>query len=329
MAAASSPYPLDSLADVYDVEVVTAPRASHDTPPDLLLEVPHGATRGRHFAATRRRLIGPFPDDLDQFFHVNTDVGSIECARHVARMVTRPDRYAELAELLDANGDAGRGGMARVLILRGLVARTFIDCNRVIGGGPSRGLQGGLTPGLPAYVGRAEDVQTLEGMHRDYQTAAARAYETVCGAGGTALILHTYAPRSVRIDGVDRDIVAALRRAYEPANWDRWQRRPAVDVISETVDGRRLAPEALVRGLREGYARIGVAAAENSTYRLHDSTLGYVHSSNYPGQVLCLEINRELLADPFTPFVEMSISDRKARRMAAPIAAALLSHGSS
>ncbi len=327
--SAPSSHLLDSLADVYDVEVVAAPRASTAAPPDLLIEVPHGATRGRHFAATRRRLIGPFPEDLEQFFHVNTDVGSIECARHVARMVTRPDRYAELAELLDDSGEADRGGLARVLILRGLVARTFIDCNRVIAGGPSSQLRGGLTPGLPAYVSRAEDVRTLEAMHRDYQAAAARAYAIVCGAGGTGLILHTYAPRSVEIDGVDGEIVAALRRAYEPANWDRWERRPAVDLISETVDGRRLAPEGLVRGLRERYARIGVAAAENATYRLHESTLGYVHSSTYPGRVVCLEINRELLADPFTPFVEMSISDRKARRMAAPIAAALLSHASS
>ena len=52
--------------------------------------------------------------------------------------------------------------------------------------------------------------------------------------------------------------------------------------------------------------------------------MAYAHSMRYPGRVLCMEINRELLADPFTPFAEMHISERKARRMAAPLAAAVL-----
>ena len=150
-------------------------------------------------------------------------------------------------------------------------------------------------------------------------------YEAVCGAGGVALILHTYAPRSIQVAEVDEGIVPALRRAYEPAVYDSWERRPEVDLISEDADGERLAPEALVHALRHRYARIGVEVAENDTYRLHRGTMGYVHSAAYPGRVLCMEISRELLAEPFTPFVEMSISERKARRMAAPIAAALLS----
>ena len=93
---------------------------------------------------------------------------------------------------------------------------------------------------------------------------------------------------------------------------------------SSNSAGSRLAPKALVEAVRQQYARIGIEASENATYRLHDSSMGYVHSSRYPGRVLCMEINRELLADPFTPFEEMSISESKARRMAAPIAAAWL-----
>lgn len=301
-----------SLADVYQIEVVRAPGAPAEAPPGLLIEVPHGATRARHFAATRRRLRGDFPDDLEEFFHVNTDVGSVECARHVARMVTREDDAAVRA----------------VVILRGLVARTFIDLNRVIAGAPKSDLDQGLTPGLPAYLGRADDVETLREMHAAYQTAAAGVYESVCGAGGRAVILHTYAPRSVRIDRVDGKIVSALRRAYEPAVWRRWELRPEVDLITAAADGRRLAPEALVRRLRERYREIGVEAAESSTYRLHQGTLGYVHSARHPGRVLCMEIRRDLLVERFTPFVEMSVSDRKARRMAAPIAAALLDSSS-
>lgn len=315
-----------SLADVVEVQLVTPPERPREALPEILIEVPHGATRRIHFEATRDRLVGALPDDLEQFFYVNTDVGSIECARWVARMVTSPASHGELEELAEPGEGAGwgRAGVAGVLIVRGLVARTFVDCNRVIDGGPTGSLRDGLTPALPDYVTRAEDVATLTRMHGAYQAAAAKAYEAVCGAGGTGLILHTYAPRSVRIDRVDGGIVAALRRAYEPATWARWERRPDVDLITHSVDGEQLAPRALARALRRLYDRFGVEVAENATYRLHAATMGHVHSVRYPGRVLCLEINRGMLADPFTPFEEMSISEAKARRLAAPIAAALL-----
>ena len=318
---------LPSIPDVCEVELVKGRGALRDRTPGLLVEVPHGATRRRHFLATRSRLSGEFPADLEHFFFVNTDVGSIEVARWVARMVTRPEAFPELDEPSGGPHGAGRRAIGSVLILRGLVARTFIDCNRVIAGGPSSGMQEGMTPGLPAYVSQAEDVETLKSMHAEYQAAAERAYESVCGAGGRALILHTYAPRSIRIDSFDDGIVAALRRAYEPEIYETWQRRPQVDLITQSEAGEPLASQALARQVRELYERAGVEVAENATYRLHPATMGHVHSARYPGQVLCMEISRELLADPFTPFAEMSISESKAGFMAAPIAAALLGSG--
>jgi hypothetical protein len=314
----------------------------------MLIEVPHGATRGRHFESTRRRLTGEFPDDLEEFFYVNTDVGSIECARFIARMITSPGEFPELAGSEQGTDSERLRAIDTVLIVRGLVARTFVDLNRAVGAGAASASRSdartgdrhdGITPGLPAYVTGAEDVETLLRMHRNYQAVAAQAYQIVCGAAGSAsspgsdasdspdasaLILHTYAPRSVDIDSVDEAIVPALRRAYEPAVFATLPSRPDVDLITETVAGEDLAPRALVRAIHKRYADIGIAVAENATYRLHESTMGYIHSSKYPGQVLCMEINRELLADPFTPFAEMSISERKARRMAVPIAAAIL-----
>ena len=317
--------PLRALPGVYATELVTAPRARPGTAPGLLIEVPHGATRRRHFLATRQRLVGTFPDDLEQFFFVNTDIGSIECARWVARMVTDPGNIPELVLPKRPADRRGPRGVDGVLILRGLVARTFIDLNRVIAGGSRSALEDNLTPGIPGYVTRPEDQRTLRQMHDDYQAAASDAYETVCGNGGMAVILHTYAPRSVELDAVDGGIVSALRHAYEPDVYETWARRPDVDLISETRSGERLAPEPLVRAACESYARSGIEVAENATYRLHESTTGYVRSASYRGRVLCLELNRARLAHSFTPFREMSISDRKARRMAAPLAAALLS----
>jgi len=292
-----------SIEGICEVEFVVARNADEGEPPGLLIEVPHGATRDRHYDETRRRLVGEFADDLKEFFHVNTDVGSIEVARQVAGWV------------------AGRTG---VLIVRSLIPRTFVDCNRVLEGGPSGEVREGVTPGMPGYVNRQEDVRTLTQMHEQYQVVAREAYESVCGNGGSALILHTYAPRSVEIDRVDGGIVEALRQAYEPEAYEKWDRRPDVDVISEDTDGVRLAPEDLVERLREEYACAGINLAENRTYRLFPGTLGYVHSKRYPQRVTCIEINRALLVEEFRPFEEMRIDDEKAQRLAAPIATAVL-----
>ena len=177
---------------------------------------------------------------------------------------------------------------------------------------------------MPGYVSRPEDIRTLARMHEQYQELAREAYEEICGSGGIALILHTYAPRSVEIDRVDDGIVAALHRAYEPERYEQWEQRPDVDLITEDTGGARLASEALVQRLRDEYAAEGISVAENHTYRLFPGTMGYVHSKRYPERVTCVEISRALLAEEFRPFEEMRIDDSNARRMAEPIAKALL-----
>ena len=269
-------------------------------PADFLIELPHGATREAHFDALRTKLVGDYPENLKDFFFVNTDAGAPECGTEIAR------RLAD--------------GGACVFVVRCLIPRTFIDCNRAIDGTAP---QGELTPGLPEYVGDEQDVQELVQLHGSYQKLARQAYELICASGGIALTLHTYAPRSVRIDKIDDGIVRLLRRAYEPQAYERWERRPDVDLISEDVDGRQLAPPGIVETLRHEYAAIGIEVGENATYRLHPETMGYVRSLAHPGRVLCMEINRELLADPFTPFEEMRIGPQKVERMVNPIVSTL------
>ena len=288
--------PLDSTPGVSEVLRAGPP----GRPAGYLIELPHGATRRLHFDALRSRLRGPLPDDLVEFFFVNTDAGAPECADEIARALV------------------GRG--ASVLVLRSLIPRTLIDCNRVVEGRPARGE---MTPAIAEYVRDEADARELVRLHGAYQESARRAYREVCGSGGLALTLHTYAPRSVKVERFDEGIVPALRAAYEPEAYERWERRPDVDLITEDEGGRRLAPPEIVEALRVEFAAIGVAVAENATYRLHPETLGHVHSTAYPGRVLCLEISRALLADPFTPFAEMRIGPERVRRMAAPIAAAL------
>ena len=110
---------------------------------------------------------------------------------------------------------------------------------------------------------------------------------------------------------------------YEPGTFETWKRRPDVELISGAGDGRLLASSELVTAMRRSLSAIGIDPAENETYRLHPDTLGYELAVAHPGRVLCLELNRALLADPFAPFEEMHIGAAKVERLAAPIAAAL------
>ena len=294
------------LAGVYERELVSGSASEPDAPPDLLIEVPHGATEQRHYDALRGRLTSPLPESLLDFFFVNTDVGAPECARALAQTIT-----------------ASAAGRTRsIVILRCLVPRTFADCNREMGASASDLARGGLTAAIPGYVTADADVRLLSDLHARYQQAVEREFERVCrGAGGTAILLHTYAPRSVEVE-VDADIGRALRAAYAPERYERWPLRPDVDLITRTPDGQVLAPQHLVAAARAGYERLGVAVGENATYSLHPGTTAHRHASRHPGRVLCIEISRACLGDPWEPFGPTRLSEARLRSMVGPLAAA-------
>lgn len=295
----------EDIADIAGVCGVKwfAPRSGRPGSPTLLIEIPHGATRRADYDALRRELVGKLPADLEQFFFVNTDIGA-----------------PEAGELIGATLSAAGYG---VLVLRCLVPRTFIDCNRVVHSGPPGAMIDGLTPAVAGYVTEDADRQLLEQLHARYHALVTRAYAKICGRGGLGLQLHSYAPRSIEVSVVDENIVAALREAYEPAVYVKWRQRPAIDIICTATDGTQLADPALVAGLREQFARIGVTATENATYKLHPATMGHRYAAAYPGQVLCVEINRGLLAEPFMAFEASPIAADKVRFIATPLISAL------
>jgi hypothetical protein len=293
--------PARSEPGVFDLERHPAAEGA----PRLLIEVPHGATSASHFDALRARLVGSYPDDLREFFFVNTDVGAPETAREIARR-------------------AAAAGID-VLVVRCLIPRTFIDVNRGLEAGAHDNSATGLTPGLPEWVSDPHDRDLLRGLYVRYQRAAREAFDAVCGGQGLALTLHSYAPRSVEIDDAGIRIAAALRDAYRPERYEEWPRRPAVEIIDSSPQGECLSSPALIEAVEREFASIGIAVERNRTYRLDPVTSGHAHAARHPGRVLCVEINRELLADPFDPFVEMRISAARATRMAVPLAAALVS----
>jgi hypothetical protein len=70
--------PVSSIPEILDVISVRGPAAS--SAPDLLIEIPHGATRTADFQTLANQLRSPLPADLVDFFHVNTDTGAPELA---------------------------------------------------------------------------------------------------------------------------------------------------------------------------------------------------------------------------------------------------------
>jgi hypothetical protein len=300
----SSMSDLKSIEGVAFVERLDGKDADRSAPPSLLVEVPHGADRRAHYDALRARMVGPLPEDLHVFFHVNTDVGAWDYGRRVAEklLAARTDRSA--------------------LLVRCLIPRTFVDANRVEDAKDSLAA-GGMTAGVAPYVRDPRDVALLLELHRAYVALAERAYETVCGAGGFALSPHTYGPRTMGIAKIDDDIVHELRKAHEPEAWASWPIRPEIDLLTKTAEGVRHAPPGMVESLVDGYAAVGLTAVEAKSYTLHPATQTWRWLVRHPERVLCLEVRRDLLVPEYTPFEEMRAEPSRVDRVAAPLVASI------
>lgn len=294
-----------SLEHVVDVEVLRGRDAPANAIPDLLVEVPHGADERRHYDALRARLRGELPDELHAFFHLNTDVGAWAYGRATAQA------------LVEANPARS------AVVLRSLIPRTFIDCNRpadFTGGDLGKG---GMTAGIPSYVKDGDDKALLVQLHQSYVRAAEAAFAVVCGNGGVALLPHTYGPRSLGIEAVDDNIVKSLYWACAPERHDTWPLRADIDLLTRDGDGKDLSPPGMEEGLLAAFTGAGYAPKANDTYYLHASSLGHAWSAAWPGRVTSLEVRRDLLVDVWTPFEEMKALPERAEKIAGVLAAAL------
>jgi hypothetical protein len=293
-----------TIAGVLDALFFHGERAAtSDKAPDLIIEVPHGATHTRDFRAFASLLTSTLPADLVDFFHVNTDAGAPELAEAIAR---------ELVRIQPARS---------LLVIRCRIPRTFIDCNRRIDAKPEEFREGKVTPGLMPWITTEADRLLLRGRYDDY-VSRVHALAGSLRPDGAMLLLHTYAPRSVDVE-VDHDIVAKLRQAWLPQVETTWPLRPEVDVIARSTDGTSLAPADVVNALRAELGAIGIPIADSATYPLHPSTLAWGHVTSHPGRALCVEVRRDLLADPWEPFSEMHIGAEKVSMLATAFAAAI------
>lgn len=255
--------------------------------PALLVEVAHGATDRADYDRVAARLRSPLPADLHHFFHVNTDVGAWEIAWALAEA---------LAPL-------------PLLLVRCRLPRTFVDCNRVLGGS-------GMTPGLAPFVEDEADIALLRGLYARWRARVDPLWE---GHAGLAVAPHSYAPRTVGIDRVDAGIVDALHACWaEPG---RWPLRPEIDLISRGPEGELGPPCA--RAVAEAWAAEGLQVAWNESYDLHPSALVSQRAMARPGTVLCFEARRDLLVRAWRPFEPMEIDPAGVARVARPLAEVL------
>lgn len=291
---------LASIPGILDVEIVRGSAAATDEI-DLVIEIPHGATQTRDYDDLASKLTSPLPESLVDFFHVNTDAGAPELGSAIARLLVAADPRRSAC------------------VLRCRIPRTFIDCNRRIDASPEDFKAGKVSPGLMPWITTPEDRALLRGLQAGYVEAVGAAVERLA-PGGALLMLHTYAPRTVDVE-VDANIVTNLHAAYQPDKEPTWPLRPELDVIGKTIEGESLAPAAVVEALKAEVAPMAVG--DSATYPMHPSTQAYHLVTAHPGRALCLEVRRDLLADPFEPFAQMRIAPEKVARLATPIATSL------
>ncbi len=276
--------------------VATVERLARSGPP-LLIEIPHGATRTAQFDALRRQVKGPLPADLVDFFHVNTDAGAPEIGRAIAEAIDRT-----------------------VVLLVSEIPRTFVDCNRVLDADRQAYAEGKVTPGMGPWITDPDDDRLLRDLHARYTRLVDDAMTETMAAGGTALLLHTYGPRTVDVE-VELDIGSRMRAAY--ADPEQWPLRPPIDVIARTTEGELLADPRVVDAIVAAGRSIGHDVAISGTYPIHPTSHAWRHSHAWPGRVVCVEVRRDLVADPFEPFAEMRIDPAAAQRIGRALARAL------
>jgi hypothetical protein len=264
---------------------------------DWLIEVPHGADEPRHYALVASLLQSELPPNLQDFFQVNTDVGSFELALGIRAALEREGQS--------------------VCLIRCGIPRTFVDVNRQISDDKQ-----GFTPGLQPWITHPDDQELLTALHAAYSAFCKGAYRAVCGRGGRALIPHTYAPRSVPITDIDHSIVEQLRSFYDTERIEACPLRPEMDFITHTPEGVNLALPG-VDGLIEQLIACGVKAEKGGSYTLHPITMGAAWSAAHPNQVLCFEVRRDLVTE-WTPFRPQPIRHDRIKQIANAMVQGLL-----
>lgn len=321
------PSGVQSIPNVCDVQVISGPDADLNAPCDVLCELPHGATEPGHIALAQQ-LTADYPEGYDDLFWVNTDQGSPEYGLRFAQQITDPAWVATHATLLLTDQQRQSAIIAaakrKVLFIRALIPRTIVDLNRVWDLDTAAFRAANLT-GAVAPFARPEELPAIRALYDAYQAVADAAHADICGRGGQAFNLHTYAPITVSINS-DESLLSAVRRAYVPENYPNYPQRPPAQLITKLPGEPSLTDEALITKLVARYADAGIPLALDEPFTMHKATSCYVRAAAYPGQITVIELRRDTLTDAFVPFAKWPVPTALAEKMSAPLALAFVSH---
>ncbi|MAA79384.1 MAG: hypothetical protein CL916_09000 [Deltaproteobacteria bacterium] len=261
--------------------------------PQLFIELPHGCIHIEEYERFTQN-ISELPENLVDFFLVNTDIGTPELGFEIARLIQEK---------------------VGVVVLRSRIPRTLIDCNRILSLNEEAYKEGKVTPGIPSYV-PLDHHQWLKEIHQRYTEKSKELFEEVCAQGGYAMMLHSYAPRSVGIDSIDHQIVEKLHWAYQDKIYKTWPLRPQIDFIAKTQDNQWLGAKERILSIKQRMEADGLEVGISSTYPMHPATTAYMHTEKYPNQTLCIEIRRDLLMKKFRPFTQLDADPQQIQRFA-------------
>ena len=88
-----------------------------------------------------------------------------------------------------------------------------------------------------------------------------------------------------------------------------------MDLLTRDGDKRELSPPGVEARLLADFKAAGFDAKANDTYYVHESSLAYTWSVTYPGQLICLEVRRDILVPQWLPFEETIADDAKVARV--------------
>lgn len=295
------------------------PEATPETIATVFLEIPHGATTAAHLEAIKT-LGADTPEDWDTVYWCTTDQGAPEVAQAAADLLVDPDWAREALGEQAAAQAAARA----VCVVRGLIPRHFIDLNR-LWIDEQEAKQANLTPIVPPFLKTQPQVGSkLRALYREYHSVINAQYELTCQAGGQAMQVHTYSPRSVSAPGGVSGQV--LREAWSDAKRESWPLRPAGQLITGRADEPALSDERLTALMVEEFGRVDFALSINDPFSFHPVTTLDALGHRWPGQVMAIELGRERLAERYDPLGPWTPSPAVVSACAQAMAKAIAKH---
>jgi hypothetical protein len=110
--------------------------------------------------------------------------------------------------------------------------------------------------------------------------------------------------------------VKSLKWACEPEREATWPLRAGIDLLTRDGQKNELSPPGMEQVLIEAFTAAGFTTKANDTYYVHEASLAYTWSTTYPGQLMCLEVRRDLLVPEWRPFEETFAAPEKTERVA-------------